>query len=419
MPDAAASAGPPVSPERIRAVLGGPDLKWLVERCRARIEQGRPLTGEVTRANATGGERTAAARLLGRPAGSGASLSVRLETLDREITLSGMAPDLRTAIETLTGPLTERPAAMAAEQRIIASAMAALNPGSHRDEVWYQTWLESLRGDGTLTRLSRRGDLKLLTSAVRILERLPAPALVTLPVLAEHSLGDTKALAGTPLARLVLRALASWHDQPVPQGRQAERQLWLRAGVVADDLASQVLVLNLPGREQHVVAQWLREAAETALPFRLTLHQLDTAPVTPVGPEIYVCENPAVLRMAAAQLGPRCAALVCTEGVPSAACTRLLSAASEGGVRLHWHADFDWAGVRMTNDAIRRFGADPWRMSVADYQAGLERGESEPLRGSPTSSSWDPQLGLALAQHGRAVMEERVLDDLLHDVGRS
>jgi uncharacterized protein (TIGR02679 family) len=408
----------PAASERIRAVLGGPDLNWLVQRCRARIEQGRALTGEVTRANATAGERTAVARLLGRPVGSGASLSVRLETLDREIARSGMAPDLRTAVETLTGPLIVRPAVQAAEHEVIASLVAAMSSGPHRDAVWYRAWIESLQADGTLTRLSRRGDLELAASAAHIISRLPSPTLVTLPVLAEHSVGDTKALAATPLARLVLRALARWHDQAMPHGRQAERQLWLRAGVVADDLASQVLVLNLPGHEQHVVARWLREAAEAALPFRLTLHQLDTAPVTPVGPDIYVCENPAVLRIAAAQLGQRCAALVCTEGVPSAACIRILSAAAESGVRLHWHADFDWAGLRMTNDAIRRFGADPWRMSVADYRAGLERGESEPLRGSPATSSWDPELGSELARHGRAVMEERVLDSLLQDVAQ-
>ena len=86
------------------------------------------------------------------------------------------------------------------------------------------------------------------------------------------------------------------------------------------------------------------------------------------------------------------------------------------GARVHWHADLDWTGLRTTADAVRRFGATPWRMTGPDYLAGLARGESEPLRGTPTGSPWDPSLAEELHRHGRAVMEERVLADLLTDL---
>lgn len=95
------------------------------------------------------------------------------------------------------------------------------------------------------------------------------------------------------------------------------------AGVVPDDLASQVLVLNVPATGG-VVGSWLSEARAAGVPFRVTLHQLRLAPLTVDTDQIFVCENPAVLRAAAAMLGARSRPLVCTEGVPSAATHRLL-----------------------------------------------------------------------------------------------
>jgi uncharacterized protein (TIGR02679 family) len=408
--------GTGLDPARIRAALGGPDLAWLVDRCRARIERGRPLVGTVTRSAATAGEQAAAARLLGRRTGRGTSLTVRLEDLDVEITEAGIAPDLRAAVEVLTGPLRDLPGAQAGEQARVDAMVEALHSSAHRDADWYRLWVDALRTDGTLTRLTRRGDDHLAGHAAAVLGRLPADGTLALPVLAEHAVGDTKALAGTPLARLVLRALALRAGVPVAQTRPAERDVWLSAGVVVDDLASQVLVLNLRGRESHVVAGWLADAADFGIPFRLTLHQLGLDPLTPTGPDLYVCENPAVLRSAAAELGGSCRPLVCTEGVPSAACMRLLRSAARAGVRVHWHADLDWAGLRTTADAVHRLGAIPWRMTGDDYLNGLTRGDSEPLRGTATDSPWDSCLAEHLHRHARAVMEERVLDDLLADL---
>jgi uncharacterized protein (TIGR02679 family) len=249
-----------------------------------------------------------------------------------------------------------------------------------------------------------------------VLGRLPGDGTLALPVLAERAVGDTKALAGTPLARMVLRALALRAGTDAPASRPAEGETWASAGVVIDDLASQVLVLNLRCRSEHAIATWLRDAADVGIPFRLTLHQLGLDPLTPHGPDVYVCENPAVLRTAVAELGGRCPPLVCTEGVPSAACVRLLRTAARAGVRVHWHADLDWTGLRTTAAARERFAAVPWRMTSQDYLAGLARGESEPLRGAPADSPWEPALAEHLHRHGRAVMEERVLADLLTDL---
>jgi uncharacterized protein (TIGR02679 family) len=404
--------------DRVEAVLGVPELAWLVERLRTRIERGRPLTGTVSRRSASAAERAAVARLLGRPVRGGEAITLRLEDLDAEIADAGVASGLKAAVEVLTGPLRDLAGEQAHAQDRLEATTAGLRAASHAGAGWYEEWITGLITDGTLTRLERRGDLRLATHAATVLARLPADGTLALPVLAERTLGDTKALSRTPLTRLVLRALAIRARTPTPQGLTAERATWASAGVVVDDLASQVLVLNVRCHEDHLVAGWLSQAAQAGLPFRLTLHQMSTGPLTPAGGDLFVCENPAVLRTASSELGARCAPLVCTEGIPSAACGRVLDAAAQAGVRIHWHADLDWTGLRTTADAVRRFGALPWRMSLDAYRLGLARGESEPLRGPSADSPWELALAGALQRHGRAVMEERVVADLLTDLGR-
>jgi uncharacterized protein (TIGR02679 family) len=261
-------------------------------------------------------------------------------------------------------------------------------------------------------------------------------------VLAERATGDTKALSGTPLARLVLRALAMRQGGgvfgvPAQDGAEVDlhprvlaraavqRALWESAGAIQDDMASQVLVLGITAVPSHPLGRWLSEAAVADMPFRVTLQQLVSMPVEPLAKRVFVCENPSVLR-AASSLGPGgCrdpggrrdrASLICTEGVASAACHRLLAALASTGAVIYWRGDFDWTGLRAVADAIARYDGHPWRMGLADYDAALAAGPTERLRGPASSSSWDPPLAQRMAQTGRAVMEERLIPVLLADL---
>jgi uncharacterized protein (TIGR02679 family) len=323
----------------------------------------------------------------------------------------------------LGGPLRDRPAQREAERRGRTEAIAAASESALVSQAWFSSWWSALETDGTITRLLRRGDGRLLADAVRTLERLERHALgspIPLPVLAEQVTGDTKALLpGGPLATLVLRALATRAGQAaVPRGRAGQRALWEMHGATADDLASQVLVLNLACRGGGPAARWLTEARHCAIPFRLTLQQQAADDVLPAAADIFICENPAVLRVAASGLGAGCPPLVCTEGIPSAACHKLLDAAVALGARLHWRADFDWTGLRIVGSAIASHGAQPWRMTAADYRHALGAGESTPLAGPSAASPWDPELANLMSGHGRAVMEERLIATLLTDLAQ-
>ena len=399
--------------QRLRRVLGEPELGWLIDRIRIRLERGEPVDGTVTLVGATAEQRRAAARLLGHGIGRGTSLSVPLPEVDAALRRAGISSGLRSAVESLTGPVRDRAAERSAEIRQFQDVLDGARRSPLAAAPWHLAWLEEISRDGTLTRLVRQGQGHLLAQATAVLERLPAgpdESAVLLPALAEAVTGDPKALDGTGLSALVLRALAL-RD---PAGTGAERALWATAGVVTDDLASQVLVLNVRAVGDGL-GDWLTGAAEAGEPFRVTLHQLTVMPIMPLAIDLHVCENAAVLRAAAAQLGADSAALVCTEGESSVACYRLLRSALSTGTRIHWHSNFDWPGLRSTAAAIRRLAAAPWLMGADDYRAALPA-STESVRGQPAESPWDPRLAELMHASGRAVTEDRQITAMLADL---
>jgi uncharacterized protein (TIGR02679 family) len=75
---------------------------------------------------------------------------------------------------------------------------------------------------------------------------------------------------------------------------------------------------------------------------------------------------------AAMDAGSR-ATMVCVSGNPTLVATRLLERLAADGafLRLRYRGDFDWPGISIANRVIERFGAIPWRMGAADYEAAL------------------------------------------------
>lgn len=400
--------------------LRSPAWSRLLALARRSLERsGGELTGAVTLKLPSDVERKLIIGITGMHRSAGVkSMKVDLADLD-EAVYSEHQISLVAALALLNGPVRNRPAEKSEENqaRLAAEQDARQRVGGHAAQPWFETFLRQLAADGTITRLVRRGDADQLSWACEVLALLPVQS-IPIPVLAERATGNTKALSGTSVATLALRALSAKDgvNPPVTAGERRDR--WESAGVIVDDLASQVLVAGLCPVEDHVVADWLRDAANFGIPFRLTLHQLTGDPTTLMDKHIYVCENPAVLRAAAAELADRCAPLICTEGQPSAACHRLLSQATG---TIHWRGDFDWTGLRTTAAAVSRYGAVPWRMSTADYLTALDAPlvETEALKGAPAESPWEPELARVMAERGRAVMEERVIPELIGDLRRS
>jgi len=402
----------------LQRLLGEPEIAWLVERIRGRLERGEPVDGTVTLVGATHAERRAAARLLGHGVGRGTSLRVPLPEVAAALRRAGAAPSLPAAVEALTGPVRDLAAERADEIQRWEDMLVPARTSPLAGLAWYRAWLEEITRDGTVTRLIRQGHGAVLAQAPAVLERIPGgpePSGVMLADLAMAAAGDPAALSQGQLPALVLRALAVREEVAVPADVQAARSLWTAAGVVGDDLVSQVLVLNVRAGGEPL-GRWLTESATAGQPFRVTLRQLLALTVRPTAADVFTCSSPAVLRAAADQLGPACPPLVCTEGEPSVACARLLHAAVRGGSTIRWHADFSWAGLRATAAAIRRLRAEPWLMGALDYQAGLAAGAAEPLSGPPEASPWDDRLADLMRNAGRVITEERMLPSLLADL---
>lgn len=383
-----------------------PGWRRLLAAARRSLERtGGRLDGSVSLTAPSDAERLVVIGITGvhRPPDVG-RLTVRLADIDAHLR-AVYGSDLAEAL----GSVRDRPAERRTEAAARDAAFALGAAGRHAGDVWYAEWLDGLRRDGTLTRAVRAG--LPFGDVVAVLDALPARA-EPMPAFAERVLGDTKALADGFVRGLVLRALAAWHRVDIPANAEEERTLWDLAGVVPDDLASQVLVLGVPATGG-ILGGWLTAAAAATVPFRVTLHQLRLCPLVLDCDELFVCENPAVLRAA---VGRRSRPLVCTEGVPSTAVHALLRAVRDG-TPIRWRNDFDWTGVRLTAAALARYpSAVPWRMSAVDYAAAMNRGM--PLAGTPAPTPWDPELAAAMSTAGRAVMEERLLDRLLDDLDR-
>jgi len=411
--------GPEPSLDRYR----DPEYRRLLAAARRSLERtGGQLTGRISIAAPDDAERKAIIGVTGihQPAGT-QRMTVRLADLDAAMSrATGLG--LAGALAVLGEPVRNRPA----ETALLADARAcliAVAEGSPLTEScpWYRAWLADLSTDGTITRLARHDDARALGAAVRVLEYLIARPVdappVALPALAAGITGDTKALnQGSTLATLVMRALALREDVARPASAAQRRELWDLSGVIVDDLASRVLVLNLAARGDGL-AEWLTGAARYGTPFQVTLQQLETHPIRLDPATIFACENPAVLRRACAELGPACPPLVCAEGQPSTAFHKLVRIAVASGGELAYHGDFDWPGVAITAKVIDRHGARPWRMTAGDYLSGVKAGDTAvALAGDPVPTPWEPELCETMRTTGRAIYEETVADQLLADL---
>ncbi|MEN8654562.1 TIGR02679 family protein [Streptomyces sp. 21So2-11] len=398
---------------RLNRLLGGQDTAWLVERIRRRLEREEPLTASLTLTRPTPAQRAAAERLLGRPPGSGRSLTVPLAAVDAILRHSGVSPaGLEDAVLTLTGPVTPRREVRDLEESAWRRAYAPLDTLPPQ----LAEWAGRLRASGTARRLARTPEATgaLLVRTAAALRALPLAQPVSLATFAARTANDAHALDnGSQLATLVLSGIRALTGFPDGTGAQWRREAWASAGLLRDDLSSTVLVLNLRGTP---ALDWHADTGEPAV---LTLRQLTSHPpaATAVPPLVHICENPAVLTAAADAYGPGCPTLVCLQGQPSAAALALLHHLHHHGATLRYHGDFDWGGLRIAAGLLRQVPWQPWRFTATDYRTAAARiTQAPPLAGTPADAPWDSSLPQALTELGLRLEEEAVLEDLLRDL---
>lgn len=414
--------------ERLTRLLGDPELAWLMDRVRRRLELGLQLDTTVTLAGASVAQRQAVHRLLGRAPRRGRTLSVSLPALDALIRRSGACDGgLAAASSLLSGPLvtraeTER-AVVGAWDRAFETLERTVGASPHPE---LSSWLSDVRASGRVKRLEPdpMSARLLLDRLARVVGALPVDgepigAFASRMAGGAHTLDD-----GEPLAKLALdaaRAITGFRDREADESPAAwRRDIWLAVGLVRDRLSSLVLCGGLPGDGVSGTGRIMAVGAEGGQPVALTLRQLVADP--PVwarhvrGLDVRVCENPVILEMATDRLGPSCPPLVCTSGQPGAAVVRLLTQLVKAGARLSHHGDFDWGGVRIGNVLHARLPIEPWRFDSSAYRQHVAAHPGPPLRGRPATARWDGSLSTAMLANGSSVEEESVAESLLMDL---
>ena len=411
-----------VDRERLSRLLGDPELAWVLNRVRRRIELGQPMHGTIAQRSATPARRDAVARLFGRAPRAGRGVSVSLDELDALLRRSGVhSGGLVEAVVTLTGPVTVRADRAAHEARAWADAFARIEAaGAERVEL--AAWIGRIRSRGVVKRLaggSPRTGRELLDSLASVVGALPTSGGESLSAFAARVTGRAHALDdASPLGTLAVgaaRALAGLAPPgPDESASEARREAWAGVGVLCDELSSTVLTFALPG-DATATGRLLATAGASSEPVWLTLRQLVRARPQWHGIEtVLVVENPSVVSLAADRLGARSPPIVCTNGQPRAAAMVLLRSLAAAGVRLRHHGDFDWGGLTIGNLLHRRLPVEPWQFDRDAYlRAVALHPHAAPLTGTPTSASWDSGLAEAMREAGRQIEEELVAGDFL------
>lgn len=408
---------------RLQATLGQPALARLLDALRQRLERGRPLTGKLSLSAATADERLAVDQLLGRAPTRGDSLRIDLDFLAETLADAGLCQSLHEAVECLRGPVTD----LRARDQALASEWARLRAKASVDfSAWpvLSVWLDELFTSGLLKRLSSADPVRageLLAETARVAAALPAHG-EAIAAFAARLFGDAHALdPGTPRATLAVRVAALLGDVDFEDDAEGRRTAWASVGVLCDELSTPALVFNLPTQQDTPLTRLLQAARSDSEPLHLSLRllllwALETDPAL-AGLDIFVCENPTIVALAARRLGPRCAPLVCVNGQFATPVKILLRQLHAAGARLRYHGDFDAGGLAIARRVIEEHSATPWRMEAADYLAAPKGKPIAP--GTLPDSPWDPALSDSMRKALRAVHEEAVADTLLNDLNRN
>ncbi len=349
-------------------------------------------------------------------------MNVNLDELGEMLHEAGIAGDLGEALHALRGPIVDRRASAVAQ----ASAWTLVWRDADAMFARWPTlrpWIEAMARLGTLRRLAGNDPAAaalLLQDLGRVTAALPSAA-EPLASLAARLFGDAHALdPGEPRATLAVRAAARLGGIDFEDDAEGRRAAWASVGVMCDELSTPALVLNLAVDGGMPLAQLLREAAAGGEPLHLSLRLLLRSPLGAesglAGRDVFVCENPTIVALAASRFGRRCAPLVCVSGQFATPALVLLRQLRLAGARLHYHGDFDPAGLVIARRVFREGGAKPWRYGDADYRAAPK---GKPFVGKVGATPWSAELGAEMQRDGRAVHEEAVFDRLAQDLCES
>ena len=325
-------------------------------------------------------------------------------------------------LERLGPPLKDRPAE---RQRLADGREAAIRSAENSfltARGWYQAWLAELAADGTLTRLVNTDESAQLRQAD--------------PGARVGRAADRAEGGARPAGRAVRRRSPATPRRSTTAPRSARwcsarsRSGWARSGRRRPRSAATCGTATGSSSTTWPAGSWCSTWPRPATawgsgsPRRRRTARRSTSPSTSWsrcrsrcrrGQLVHACENPAVLRRAAGQLGADARPLDLHRGPavdrvppagrrpsPGRAASSPTTATSTG------------RASPSPPGSSARHRAQPWRFAAADYEAAIKHNaDYVSLAGTPQPTPWAPSLATAMTAHGRAVYEESVaIDDL-------
>ncbi len=394
--------------------LVGPDLAPLWEAVRERLERrGSIARGRLRVPPLSIIGRHRLSSLLDRPLTS----TVDLTQLELALAKVGAGTDLVAALASVGHAMSFDAEHRRRERQVRRAAREAARAAvTDWTESWAAAWVDEAIQTGLLRGLDVDDAIALVASARRCLDAVQGTSPPQSRVdLAAAVLGDAHALdPGTRLGSAVMRALRQRHATELHD--DTDRTVWDRAGVPSDSVSAPVLTWNLPVDPGTELASMIAQASALGVVTHVSTMALRAYPVVvAVGTDVLVTENPRVVEAAAQRRTPRC--VVSTNGNPSIAVRLLLIQLLRSGANVHYHGDFDAAGLSICR-RMMELGLTPWKMDTASYESAVTAAAAQRVElpidpSDPGPTPWDESLREVFRASRRVVHEERLLDDLL------
>ena len=388
--------------------LQRPELTRLWQACKDKYLSIGRIGGTVTLKHLSPDEQEALSGLLGVPKHK--TSSVNLKDVDSILRASSFSLGLEELLSHFFGSLasnTERRNSEEQEWINFCQELEQQAKGQHTKK-----WL-SEQAPALHALKEQRGNLSAVHKVIHALDQLPLSQPTQLPIFAAEVSGDPHFLDNDSFpGKLFYHGLAaSFQIGELIQDPDslADRQVYRLAGLVLDELSSQVWVAGLA-----------YNGIITPAVLSLPLSTVSTLSL-PGSSQVYVCENPSIMATIInhpiylahyLSLPP----LVCTSGQPSAAAITLLDRLTSQGTHIHYSGDLDAGGIQIAASLYKRYSPhfSPWGMSssLVSLEKGVTLSSDEVGRLSKLHAPWDKGLVPALLDHGVKVYQESLVDHL-------
>lgn len=354
---------------------------------------------------------------------------IDLTELEQALSTAGVGPDLPAALDKLgvAASVSHQQSRIAVERRqqarvgvnsMIEQWVQEENELAVRPSTpsWQVEWADWLFRSGLMANADAETAVQQVADVRRLLDYIKSePASIARNDIAVRLYGSAHALDdGSTLECSARRAL--WHSSDQSPDYSQGRAVWHAAGITTDRVSTPVLTWQLPLQHGTELGDLCNAANDAGLPLHLSLFALNRFSIQckREGNSILVVENPRIVE-AAAERGLQ-QAIISTNGNPTASLLVLVQSLIAQGSSLHYHGDFDSAGLAICK-RMMELGCTPWKMATRDYLDALRKANSLSVQ-LPTDNTlcgetpWDHELQRHMRSRKLVVHEEFLIEEL-------